>query len=118
MKPPGVRIPPLLFTVSLLNNTKINGAEETVLHKIRMTIENRTEFVNELISRVLSNAPVSEVMRVYSLSVQAAIEELDDEGFLQAVLNAGYTDLIEKYSGAEAFFPEISPEDTLLESIG
>ncbi len=71
-----------------------------------MTIENKTEFVNEVISRVLSNAPVSEVMRVYSLSVQAAIEELDDEEFLQAVLNAGFTDLIEKYVEPEDFFEE------------
>jgi hypothetical protein len=63
-----------------------------------MTIKDKPEFVNEVISRVINNAPISEVIRVYSLSVKAAIDELDDDGFFQAVLNAGYTDLIEKYA--------------------
>jgi hypothetical protein len=63
-----------------------------------MTIKDKPEFVNEVISRVINNAPISEVLRVYSLSVKAAIDELDDDGFFQSVLNAGYTDLIEKYA--------------------
>lgn len=67
-----------------------------------MTIENKAQFVSEVISRVINNAPVSEVLRVYSLSVQAAIEELSDEDLLESVLKAGYTDLLEKYSCVEA----------------
>lgn len=66
-----------------------------------MTIENRTEIVNEVVSRVINNAPVAEVLRVYSQAVQAAVDELSDEDFLESILKAGYTDLIEKYSLAE-----------------
>ena len=66
-----------------------------------MTIKDKPEFVNEVISRVINNAPISEVLRVYSLSVKAAIDELEYDGFFQAVLNAGYTDLIEKYADSD-----------------
>jgi hypothetical protein len=66
-----------------------------------MTIENRTELVSETISRVINNAPVSEVLRVYSLAVQNEIEKLDDGELLSALETAGYVDLIEKYTSAE-----------------
>jgi hypothetical protein len=62
-----------------------------------MTLENRTDLVSETISRVINNAPVSEILRVYSLAVQGEIEKLSDEELVSAVENAGYTDLITKY---------------------
>ena len=63
-----------------------------------MAIENKAEFVSEVVSRVINNAPISEILRVYSLFVQEGISELSDEDLLEAVLKAGYTDLLEKYS--------------------
>lgn len=80
-----------------------------------MSIENRKEFQTEIIGRVLNSAPVSEILRVYSLFLQSELEKLDDEDFLQAALNAGYTDLIEKYSSAEAFFESENVEADLEE---
>lgn len=65
------------------------------------TIENRTELVSETISRVINNAPVSEILRVYSLAVQNEIDKLDDEGLISALETAGYVDLIEKYTSME-----------------
>ena len=69
-----------------------------------MTIENRKELESEVVSRILNNAPVSELLRIYSLSLQASLSDLDDADFLQAVLNSGFTDLLEKYTTPEMFF--------------
>jgi len=70
-----------------------------------MSMENRKEFENEVVSRVINNTPVSELLRVYSLHLKDFLENLEDQDLLQSVLNAGYTDLIEKYTTPEEFFP-------------
>lgn len=64
-----------------------------------MAINDKAGLVNEAISRVINNAPVSELLRVYSLALQAEIEKMSDEEFLSSLENAGYTDLLEKYTG-------------------
>jgi len=66
-----------------------------------MTIENRAELVSETVSRVLNNAPVSEILRVYSLAVQNEIDKLNDYDLIMAVERAGYLDLLEKYASVE-----------------
>lgn len=66
-----------------------------------MEISNREELVSETISRVINNAPVSEVLRVYSLAVQSELEKLSDEDLLSSLQNAGYLDLVERYTQGE-----------------
>jgi hypothetical protein len=66
-----------------------------------MDQETRQELTNEVVSRVLNNAPASELLRVYSLSVQSALEGLSEEGLFECLLNAGFTDLVEKYGNME-----------------
>lgn len=63
-----------------------------------MEPSNREALVSETISRVINNAPVSEILRVYSLAVQNELNTLTDEELLEAVQNAGYLDLVSKYS--------------------
>lgn len=62
-----------------------------------MTIENREELSTVLVSRVIENAPVRELVRVYGEAVTAAIRDLSDEDLAQSVINAGYADLAEQY---------------------
>jgi hypothetical protein len=67
-----------------------------------MQINDRNALVSETITRVLNHAPVSEVLRVYSLAIQHELEKLSDEELTAAIQNAGYLDLVEKYTeGAE-----------------
>jgi hypothetical protein len=67
-----------------------------------MQINDRNALVSETITRVLNNAPVSEVLRVYSLAIQHELDKLSDEELTAAIQNAGYLDLVEKYTeGAE-----------------
>lgn len=66
-----------------------------------MDQEARKELTNEVVSRVLNNAPVSEVLRVYSLSVQSALEGLSEGDLFESLLKAGFTDLVEKYGNLE-----------------
>lgn len=66
-----------------------------------MTIENRSDLVSETISRVINNAPVSEILRVYSMAIQNEIDKLNDEELISAVEKAGYLDLVEKYVPSE-----------------
>lgn len=63
-----------------------------------MAINDKPALINEAISRVINNAPVSEVLRVYSLALQAELERMEDEEILSSLENAGYSDLIEKYT--------------------
>ena len=58
-------------------------------------MENRTEVVNVLTSRVIENAPLRELIRVYSEAVQAAIGNLSDEDVIRSIAQAGYTDILE-----------------------
>jgi hypothetical protein len=70
---------------------------------------NRTEVVNVLTSRVIENAPLRELIRVYSEAVQAAIGNLSDEDVIRSVAQAGYTDILEAFS-LEVPAEEAAPE--------
>jgi len=61
-------------------------------------MENREEVVNVLTSRVIENAPLRELIRVYSEAVQSAIANLSDEDVIRSIAAAGYNDILEKYS--------------------
>jgi hypothetical protein len=63
-----------------------------------MQIADRPGLVSETVSRVINNAPVSEVLRVYSMAVQSELDDFDDMELLEAVGKAGYSDLVEKYA--------------------
>ena len=62
------------------------------------SIENRTDVVNALTSRVIENAPLREIIRVYSEAVQAAIGNLTDADVVRSVAAAGYTDILEAFN--------------------
>lgn len=62
-----------------------------------MTIENKDDLINETISRVVNNAPIREMLRVYNESLRAHISTLTDEELIQALANAGYEDLLERH---------------------
>jgi hypothetical protein len=61
-------------------------------------MENRQEVVNVLTSRVIENAPLRELIRVYSEAVQAAIAGLSDDDVIRSIAQAGYTDILESFS--------------------
>jgi hypothetical protein len=58
---------------------------------------NRQEIVNVLTSRVIENAPLRELIRVYSEAVQAAIGNLSDDDVIRSIAAAGYTDILEAF---------------------
>jgi len=62
------------------------------------TIENRETVVNTLTSRVIENAPLRELIRVYSEAVQAAIGQLSDDDVIRSISAAGYTDILEAFN--------------------
>ena len=62
------------------------------------TLEKRQEVVNVLTSRVIENAPLREIIRVYSEAVQAAIVNLDDAAVVRSISAAGYTDILEAFN--------------------
>jgi hypothetical protein len=68
-------------------------------------MENRQEIVNVLTSRVIENAPLRELIRVYSEAVQAAIGNLSDDDVIRSIAAAGYTDIL------EAFELEVPPAE-------
>jgi hypothetical protein len=61
-------------------------------------IENREAVVNTLTSRVIENAPLRELIRVYSEAVQAAVGQLSDDDLIRSIAQAGYTDIIEAFN--------------------
>ena len=69
------------------------------------TLENRETVVNTLVSRVIENAPLRELIRVYSEAVQSAIAGLSDADVARSIQAAGYTDIV------EAFELEIPPAE-------
>jgi hypothetical protein len=75
-------------------------------------MENRQEVVNVLTSRVIENAPLRELIRVYSEAVQAAIGNLSDEDVIRSIAQAGYTDILEAFNleVPEAPAEEAAPE--------
>ena len=72
------------------------------------TLENRQEVSNVLLERVISNAPVRELLRVYSEAVTAALEGLSDADLVRSVAQAGYTDILETF---ELTVPEAPAEE-------
>jgi hypothetical protein len=73
-------------------------------------MENRTEVVNVLTSRVIENAPLRELIRVYSEAVQAAIGNLSDEDVIRSIAQAGYTDILEAFNLEVPAAEEAAPE--------
>jgi len=73
---------------------------------------NRTEVVNVLTSRVIENAPLRELIRVYSEAVQAAIGNLSDDDVIRSIAAAGYNDILEAFDleVPEAPAEEAAPE--------
>ena len=65
------------------------------------TLENREQVVNVLTERVISNAPIRELLRVYGEAVSAAIANLNDADVVRSVIAAGYGDIIEAFNIAE-----------------
>jgi hypothetical protein len=61
------------------------------------TISNRETVVNTLTSRVIENAPLRELIRVYSEAVQAAVAQLDDADVVRSIAAAGYNDILEAF---------------------
>ena len=76
------------------------------------TVENRQEVVNVLTSRVIENAPLRELIRVYSEAVQAAIGNLSDADVVRSISQAGYVDILEAFNleVPEAPAEEAAPE--------
>ena len=72
------------------------------------TIENRETVVNTLTSRVIENAPLREIIRVYSEAVQAAVANLSDADVVRSIAAAGYTDILEAF---ELTVPEAPAEE-------
>ena len=62
------------------------------------TLENREQVVNTLTSRVIENAPLRELIRVYSEAVQSAIGQLSDADVVRSIAAAGYTDILEAFT--------------------
>ena len=61
-------------------------------------MENRQDVVNVLTSRVIENAPLRELIRVYSEAVQAAIGNLSDDDVIRSIDQAGYKDILETFN--------------------
>lgn len=62
------------------------------------TLENRQDVVNTLTSRVIENAPLRELIRVYSEAVQTAIGQLSDADVARSIQAAGYADILESFN--------------------
>lgn len=62
-----------------------------------MAIENREEIQNALVARVIENAPLRELIRVYSEAVQAAVTNLSEDDLIRSIAAAGYQDMIEHF---------------------
>jgi hypothetical protein len=74
------------------------------------TIENRETVVNTLTSRVIENAPLRELIRVYSEAVGAAIANLSDADVVRSIAAAGYTDILEAFELEVPPAPEATEE--------
>ena len=61
-------------------------------------LSNRETVVNTLTSRVIENAPLRELIRVYSEAVQSAISNLSDADVARSIQAAGYTDILEAFT--------------------
>jgi hypothetical protein len=61
------------------------------------TLADREAVVNTLVSRVVENAPLRELIRVYSEAVGAAIGQLSDADVVRSTSAAGYGDILETF---------------------
>jgi len=59
--------------------------------------ENREEVQNALVARVIENAPLRELIRVYSEAVTAAVTNLSEDDLVRSISQAGYADIIEHF---------------------
>ena len=61
---------------------------------------------------MIENAPLRELIRVYSEAVQAAIGNLSDEDVIRSIAQAGYVDILEAFNleVPEAPAEEAAPE--------
>jgi len=75
------------------------------------TLDDREAVVNTLVSRVIENAPLRELIRVYSEAVQAAIAGLSDADVVRSTSAAGYADIL------EAFSLEMPADEEVAESV-
>lgn len=82
---------PRASRIGLLVNSKI-----TI--QANMTPELREVFIQALVSRVVENAPLRELIRVYSEAVGAAVNPLEDEALLTTAIQAGYGDLLQQFN--------------------
>ena len=71
------------------------------------TLENREAVSVALQERVLSNAPLRELIRVYNEALTAALTSLSDADLVHSIAAAGYTDLLEAF---ELVVPEATEE--------
>jgi hypothetical protein len=81
------------------------------------TIENRETVVNTLVSRVIENAPLRELIRVYSEAVSAAVANLSDADVVRSINAAGYTDILEAFELEVPPAPEAEGEATPVEGV-
>ena len=79
--------------------------------------DNRETIVNTLTSRVIENAPLRELIRVYSEAVQAAIANLSDDDVIRSIAAAGYTDILEAFELEVPPAPEGEGEATTVEGV-
>jgi hypothetical protein len=74
------------------------------------TLENREEVSNVLQSRVVENAPLREIIRVYHEAVKSAVDQLSDADLARSIFAAGYADIAEAFNIAEPPAPEATEE--------
>ena len=83
-----------------------------------MTPELREVFINALVSVVVENAPLRELIRVYSEAVNAAVQPLEDEALLTSAIQAGYGELLQRFNiPAPGTPPEVGTVDIPAEEI-
>lgn len=68
-------------------------------------LSNREEVTNVLLSRVVENCPLRELIRVYSEACKSAIDGLSDANVARSIVAAGYSDIL------EAFDIEVPPAE-------
>lgn len=75
-------------------------------------IIHREELDPLLVSRVVENAPIRELIRVYSEAVAAAVNGLNNDQVVEALENSGYFDLIQAFVDTDesAESEEVEPQ--------
>ena len=73
-------------------------------------LQNREGLVAELTGRVIENAPLRELVRVYSEAVQGALTNLSDAELVQSIDQAGYVDILTAHDISVPDFVPAEPE--------